>query len=228
MKKIQLFLFVVIMLCFSLKGFSQKGNYRITNGIGLMGTLTKFDISTNNFITEQQNGFLVGASATVDIPYKWYNISYSMQLSENNMGISARPTLAENNLIDFITYRMFAAQFVLMSHIKIVKNDVTFDLGPMLQYNGRLEPKDKSKETFYINNYNNLLAKDISNISNFNFNGVVGASAGYKYVKLRAQYIYSFTNILKKLNTQNLDTTGGPSSFKGNLNILVLGALISF
>ena len=72
------------------------------------------------------------------------------------------------------------------------------------------------------------MAEDISNISQFNFNGVVGASVGIKNFKLKAQYIYGFTNILNKLNSENLDTSGGNTKFKGNQTMLVLGAVVMF
>ena len=98
----------------------------------------------------------------------------------------------------------------------------------MLQYNGKLELKDRTQEGYYVNNYSNLTTQDITNISQFNLNGAVGASVGVRNFKLKAQYIYGFTNILKKLENQNLDTSGGDSRFKGNQNMLVLGAIVSF
>ncbi|MBU3820624.1 hypothetical protein KO566_01015 [Flavobacteriaceae bacterium XHP0103] len=220
-------LLVVILLCFVTKSFSQRGNYRITNGIGVFGGITKFDIATDNFVTNQGNGFLGGFSATVDIPFKWYNISYDIQLSENNVGILARPSIASTTN-EFIDYKVFAAQIALLAHIKIIETYLTIDVGPMLQYNGKMELKDKSKEGYFINNYTNLTSGDISNISQFNFDGAIGASAGFKNFKLKAQYIYGFTNILKKLEKQDIDTTGGDSRFKGNQNMLVLGAMILF
>jgi len=221
------FLLVAILLCFVTKSFSQRGNYHITNGVSLQGAITKFDISTDNFVTSEGDGFLGGMIATVDIPFKWYNISFGMQLSESPISISARPTqlIAAD---EFIEYKMFAAQIALLGHIKVIKTYFTIDAGPMLQYNGKLELKDKAKEGYFINNYDNLSALDIQNISQFNFNGAIGASAGFKYLMLKAQYIYGFTNILRKLENQNLDTTGGDARFKGNQNMLVLGAVISF
>lgn len=218
---------VVIFTCFVTKSFSQKRNYRITNGIGILAGITKLDITTDNFTTKQGDGFLGGLNATVDIPLKWYNISFGMQLSESNFGISGRPTTNSTSQ-EFIDYKLFAAQVALLVHVKVLPDIFTIDLGPMLQYNGNLELKEKSQESHYINNYDNLLAGDISNISQFNINGAIGASLGYKFIKLKAQYIYGFTNILKKLNTESLDTSGGNSSFTGNQNMLVLGALISF
>ncbi|NMH89658.1 hypothetical protein [Flavivirga algicola] len=231
MKK-QLILLVAITTCFVTTGFAQKGNYRISNGIGINGAITKFNISTNNFTTEQGDGFLGGLSATVDIPHRWYHVSYGMQLSESNIKVFGRPTNTILNNADIeasiIEYKMLAAQLAFLGHIKIIPNHVTIDLGPMLQYNSKLELKDKAQEGYFINNYANLTADAITDISQFNVNGAIGASVGIRNVKLKAQYIYGFTNILKNLEKKNLDTTGSNARFKGNQTMLVLGAIFSF
>ena len=227
MKYNRLFLLVVICICFVTKSFSQKGNYRIQNGFGITGGITKFDITTDNFITKQSDGFIGGMSATVDIPLRWYNVSFGMQLSENNIEISGRPTQLSAQE-EFIKYKMFAAQVAMLLHVKVIPNHFTIDVGPMLQYNGKLEFKDKAQKGYYVNNYTNLPAEDIINISQFNLNGAVGASLGINNFKLKAQYIYGVTNILKKLESQSLDSTGGNSRFKGNQNMLVLGVIASF
>lgn len=227
MKKLQHILLVVILLCFVTKSFAQRENYRITNGISITGAITKFDIVTDNFNTKQGDGFLGGLSATVDIPHRWYDVSFGMQLSESAIGISARPLTAVENS-EFIDYKLFAAQVAFLMHIKVIPYYFTIDLGPMLQYNSKLELKDKDKENYFVDNYANLTAEDITDISQFNFNGTIGVSLGFKFFKLKAQYIYGFTNILNKLEKQNLDTTGGDARFKGNQNMLVLGATVSF
>ena len=73
-----------------------------------------------------------------------------------------------------------------------------------------------------------LSATDIGNISQFNLNGAVGITAGFKFLKLRAHYIYGATNILKKLESEDIDTSGGDSRFKGNMSMLLFGAMVSF
>lgn len=227
MKINKLILLVALTLGFVTSGYAQKGNYRITNGFSVFGGITKFDIATDNFTTAQGDGFLGGISATVDIPVRWYNVSFGMQLSESNIDILGRPALVSTES-EFVNYKMFAAQVAMLLNIKAIKNHFTIDVGPMLQYNGKLEFKNKDQEGYYINNYTNLTAEDITNISQFNLNGVVGASLGIRNFKLRAQYIYGFTNILNKLENENLDTTGGDARFKGNQSMLVLGAMVSF
>ncbi|MEC3906266.1 hypothetical protein VOI54_04510 [Tamlana sp. 2201CG12-4] len=225
MKNKQLYLLVVIISCFVTKSFSQR--YKIQNGFGISGGITQFNIETNNFTTKSSNGFMGGLSATVDIPVRWYNISFGMQLSESPIEILGRPTAISNEEV-YLKYKMFAAQAAMLLHIKAIPQHVTIDVGPMLQYNSKLEFKDKGQEGFYVNRYDNLTAKDITDISQFNFNGVVGASVGIKNFKLKAQYIYGFTNILKRLENKELDTTGGSARFKGNQTMLVFGGMVSF
>ncbi|TBN04047.1 hypothetical protein EYD45_08530 [Hyunsoonleella flava] len=220
-------LLVAVALCFVTTHHAQKGRYPITNGFSVFGGITKFDITTDNFVTSQGDGFLGGISATVDIPLRWYNVSFGMQLSESNIDILGRPSLISTEN-EFINYKMFAAQVAMLMHIKVIPNHFTIDAGPMLQYNGKLEFKNRDQEGYYINNYANLTAEDITNISQFNFNGAVGASLGIRNFKLKAQYIYGFTNILNKLENEGLDTTGGDARFKGNQSMLVLGAMVSF
>ena len=164
-------------------------------------------------------------SASVDIPHRWYNVSYNIQLSENNIEIKAAPL---GSLIDeYVEYKMFTAQISFLFHIKLISNNLTLDVGPMLQYNGELELKDNSKEGYIIANYDTLLTEDIREISNFNANGAVGLSLRVRRLMLRAQYIYGFTNILGGLNDQNLNT-GNNGKFKGNQSLLAFTAMILF
>lgn len=227
MKSNRLFLLVAITLCFVTKNFAQRGNVRITNSIGILGGITQFDITTDNFTTKSSQGFLGGTAAIVDIPHRWYNMSFGLQLSENHIEILGRPSLISTEET-FIDYKMFAAQLSLLMHIKIIPRHFTIDLGPMLQYNGNLEFNDKSEDGYYIANYTNLSATDITTISRFNFNGAVGASLGFNHFKLKAQYIYGFTNILNKLENSSLEAIGGDSRFEGNQSMLVFGAVVEF
>ena len=227
MKFIRPLLLVAITLCFVTKSFSQRGNIRITNSINIGGGITQFNIDTDNFETKSAQGFLAGTAAIVDLPHKFYNMSFGLQLSENHIEILGRPSLISPEEA-YIDYKIFAAQLSLLMHIKIIPKHFTLDIGPMLQYNGNLEFNDKSENDYYIANYTNLSATDITTISRFNFNGAVGASLGFNHFKLKAQYIYGFTNILNKLEASNLDSIGGDTRFEGNQSMLVFGAIVEF
>src|SRR5690606_35870416 len=199
MQKRQLIILVALCIGFVTVSFGQHKTYKIKNGFGIYGGITQYDILTDNFNTKKGNGWQVGASATVDIPNKWYNVSYTIQISENNVGIGARPLLS-SPVEEFVDYKIVTAQIALMMHVKLIQSFLTIDLGPMIQYNGDMEIDDEANENYIISNYNNLLAKDLKDITNFNVDGAIGASAGFGFFRLKAQYIYGFTNMLNKLN----------------------------
>ena len=226
MKKTTNFLLVVIITIFVTTLNAQHRRYAITNGIALQGGVTQFDIITDNFITQKNSGWLGGLSATLDLPNKWYNLSYNLQLSESNVDISASPIISGSP--ELVEYKLMMAQASLIMHIKLIGPNITLDAGPMIQYNGQLELKDENKENHIITGYQALRAGDISDISKFNINSSLGLSAGFGNFKLRGQYIYGFTNILNKLNKQDLNSGSNSNKFKGNLSLLVFTAMITF
>lgn len=228
MQNKKLTLLVVLFIGFVTLVQAQHKSYNIVNGFGIQGGITQFDIITNNFETKSGTGWMGGMSATVDIPHRWYNVSYSIQFSENNIDIfgKANNTITTDEPIEF---KMYTAQVALLAHIKLIGSNLTLDAGPMLQYNSELELKNKDQSDYIITNYNNLIADDIKSINQFNFDGAVGITAGFDSFKVKAQYIYGFTNALNKLNNKNLDTTGSnESSFKGNQSILAFSAMFTF
>jgi hypothetical protein len=224
MKKLKYILLVVISIAFVTVSNAQHKRYTIKNGFALGGGLTQFDIITDNFETKAGNGWLIHASATADIPHKWYNISYGMQLSENNIEISGLQFDEDVFVEKQLEYKLFAAQLSMLLHAKVIKNLLTIDFGPMLQYNGKLELQDATDNLLVRVNEEAFNAVELENISQFNVNGAIGATLGFQFIKLRAQYIYGFTNTLNKLNDKDLTT----EKFKGNQSMLTFAALITF
>lgn len=222
-----LVLLVAFIVGFVTIGFSQHRTYDIKNGIGITGGITQFDIKTDNFTTKSSTGWVGGLSTAVDLPHKWFNVGFGMQMSENNLEISGRITddVAGDEMIKF---KLMAVQLGLTFHIKIIEDNFTIDIGPQLQYNSKLQLKNDSQEDYFINGYNAVTAKEIIDISQFNVNGLIGASAGIGVFKLKAQYIYGFTNILNKLNEKNLNIGNPTDKFMGNQSMMVLAAMFSF
>lgn len=216
---------LIVAICMAFATISHAQRYAIKNGIGLQGGITQFDIVTDNFKTKSNSGFLGGMSASVDLPHKWYEVSYNIQLSENNIDILAEtPATARE---EYVEYKMMTAQISFLFHIKLIKDNLTLDLGPMFQYNSELEMKDDSKEGYIVTNYENLFTEDISDISKFNVNGAIGLSTGVNAFQVRAQYIYGFTNILGKLNDNDFNLNNA-DRFEGNQTLLVLSAILTF
>ncbi|MFK7781571.1 hypothetical protein [Psychroserpens sp.] len=239
MQKKQFIVLVVFCIAFVTISNAQHKRYKIKNGIGLIGGLTQYDITTDNFKTTSGSGFMGGMIATVDIPHKWFTVSYGLQLSQNSIEIEGR-SLATPLQTEMIEYDIMAVQLAFMLHVKLLSDNITLDIGPQLQYNGNLELKDSNQEDFLIDNYlsngfdavvagyDNLTAKDISNVSPFNVNGVVGASAGIGNFKIRATYSYGFTNILNKLNDEDLNLPPSSEKFEGNQTMLAFSLMITF
>ncbi len=218
---------VVFCIGFVTTTYSQHQTYLIKNGFGVTAGISQYDIITDNFDTKQGQGWVGGLSATVDIPHKPYAISYGMQLSENYLEISGR-ALQNVPEIEMIEFKLMTVQIGFTYRINILSDNLTVDLGPQLQYNGKLELKEDTQESYYINGYDNITAEDITNISQFNVNGMAGISAGIGIFRVKAQYIYGFLNILDKLNDKNLNTGNTTGSFKGNQSMMVFAAMFSF
>ena len=228
MQKKQFILLVVFSIAFVTISSAQHKRYTIKNGIGIIGGLTQYDITTNNFTTKRGSGFIGGMIATVDIPQKWFTVSYGLQFSQNSIEIEGRSS-ATSLQVEQLEYDLMAIQLGFTLHVKLISDYITFDVGPQLQYNGQLDLKSSSQEEFFINGYDGLLAEDIKDISPFNVNGVVGASAGIGNFKLRATYSYGFTNIFRKLNSDDdLITTPSSEKFKGNQTMLAFALMITF
>ena len=113
MKK-QLNLLVVILLLFVTNTFAQRPNYNIRNLIGLHGGITQFDIITDNFTTEKQNGFIAGLTGIVNVPHKWYDVSYGIQFSQNNLDILGGVTDVDGD--ESLEYKLSAVQLALFMH----------------------------------------------------------------------------------------------------------------
>ena len=188
MKNKQLTLLVALSILFVTVSQAQHKNFTIKNGFGIGGGVSIFNIKTDNFVTTKGNGFVVALAATVDIPNRWYNVSYGMQVSENTFEISGRMTddVAGDEQIE---YKLMAAQLGLLFHAKIIGNNLTIDAGPQLQFNNDLDFKNSQQEDYYINGYDDLAATDIVEMSKFNINGVIGATAGFGPLRVRAQYL---------------------------------------
>ena len=150
-------------------------------------------------------------------------MSYGIQFTENNLGIAGTTSNAGGSDV-MLEYKLSAAQLALLMHAKIVGYNFMIDFGPVIQANGFLDLKDDAQEEYYISGINNLQAKQLRDISKFNVNGAIGATAGFKNFRVRVQYQYGLTNVLKKLN----DLEGIDVDFKGNQSQVILGAMVLF
>ena len=225
MQKHNYILLVVFTICFVTLSFSQHRRYAIKNGIGIQGGLTQFDILTDNFSTEKSNGWIGGLNATVDLPHKWYTVSYGMMLSESNIEIYGIESIVSSTFKP-MDYKLMAVQVGFTLHIKLIDQNFMLELGPQIQYNSKLVLKNETFENYLVSGFDEITAKDIEDISQFNANGVLGASIWFGSFRFRAQYIYGLTNILNKLNDKGFSSNLG-EEFKGNQSMLAFTVMIT-
>jgi hypothetical protein len=204
------FCFIALFVFCSSLGFAQY-NYRDSNRIGLSFGINQFTLNTKNFQTKPGSGWNGGLSVRGNFYNNW-DMVYSMQFSENNFLVNTTTgTISED-----INYKLSSAQIALMASYKIVENHLSFELGPLLQFNSKLKT-DLATENNTITG-TSILAKDITSISGFNFYPIVGITAGFKHFRAHISYQYGINNMLGSLNNSELGVhlKGNPSILKAN------------
>jgi hypothetical protein len=199
--------FVMGFTFISMAGFAQY-HYRDANRIGISFGVNQFTLNTNNFETKPGTGWNGGLSMRGNYYDDW-DMVYAMQFSENNFSVATNSGF----ITEDTNYKLSSAQISLMLSYKIVENHLSIEFGALVQINGKLNV-EKGKENNIISG-TTLLAKDIVDISQFNFYPVIGITAGVRHVRLNVSYQYGVNNMLGNLNNKNLGY-----SFKGNPGIL--------
>jgi hypothetical protein len=208
MKKI---CFTAAFIFISMAGFAQY-EYRDSNRIGISIGINQFTLNTNNFQTKPETGWNAGLSMRGNFYNKW-DMVYAMQFSENNFTVATNSGFIKEDT----NYKLASAQISLLLSYKIVENHLSLEFGPMVQINGKLDI-DKDKANNVISG-TTLLAKDIVDISRFNFYPVIGITSGFRHFRLNFSYQYGVNNMLGNLNNKNLgvDFKGNPGILNGNL-----------
>ena len=205
--------FASIFMFISVAVFGQY-EYRDSNRIGISFGVNQFTLNTNDFQTKPGTGWNGGLSMRGNFYNNW-DMVYAIQFSENNFSV----TTNSGFITEDTNYKLPSAQISLMLSYRIVENHLSFEFGPLVQVNGKLK-LDFSDENNIITG-TTLLAKDIVDISTFNFFPVIGITAGVRHVRLNISYQYGINNMLGNLNNKNLgvDFKGNPGILNGNLII---------
>jgi hypothetical protein len=211
MRKITLTLFFIFI---SITAFSQY-KYRDSNRIGISFGVNQFTLNTDNFQTKPDLGWNAGLSMRGNFYNNW-DMVYNIQFSENNFSVATNTlTLAQED----VNYKLASAQVSLQVSYKLVENHLSIEFGPIVQVNGKLNI-DNTDENNVISG-TTLLAKDIREISNFNFYPTVGITFGVRHLRANVSYQYGVNNMLENLNNKNLGVNfkGNPGILNGNLII---------
>ena len=205
MKKIGL---TIVFILISIVGFAQY-NYRDANRIGISFGVNQFTLNTNNFHTTPDVGWNAGLSVRGNFYNNW-DMVYALQFSENNFTVATKSFFLAN---EEVNYKLPSAQISLQLSYKLIENHLRVEFGPLVQVNGKFKI-DVENENNVISG-TTLLAKDIVDISKFNFYPTVGITAGVRHFRVNVSYQYGLNNMLGNLNTNNLGV-----NFKGNPGII--------
>ncbi|SHM87926.1 outer membrane beta-barrel protein [Flavobacterium xinjiangense] len=205
MKKIG---FTTVFILISMVAFAQY-NYRDANRIGITFGVNQFTLNTNNFQTKPGSGWNGGLSVRGNFYNDW-DMVYALQFSENNFTVATKSFFLAN---EEVNYKLPSAQISLQLSYKLIENHLSVEFGPLVQVNGKFKI-DSNKENNNISG-TTLLAKDIVDISKFNFYPTVGITAGVRHFRVNVSYQYGLNNMLGNLNTKNLGV-----NFKGNPGII--------
>lgn len=187
--------------------FAQYG-YRDSNRIGISFGVNQFTLNTTNFQTKPGTGWNAGLSMRGNF-YDYWDMVYAMQFSENNFTTDTKRGVFSEDT----NYKLPSAQLSLMLSYKIVENHLSVEFGPVVQVNGKLKVESGSENNTISGTL--LSAKDIVDISQFNFYPAMGITAGVRDFRLNVSYQYGINNMLGNLNNKNLG-----ANFKGNPGIL--------
>lgn len=200
--------FTCFFLLISLLGFSQY-EYRDSNRIGIFFGVNQYTLDTKNFDAKPESGWNAGLSIRGNFYNNW-DMVYAIQFSENNFSVATKNGVLLN---EDVNYALPSAQIALQLSYKIVPNHLSVEFGPLIQLNGKLK-LDTENENNIISG-TTLFAKDIQDISKFNFYPTAGITFGIKHLRLNVSYQYGLLNTLGNLNSKNIGT-----NFKGNSSMV--------
>ena len=216
--------FVTISVLFFQQAIAQR-NYEEYNRLGINAGLALFDINTDHLNTRQGTGFMAGFTTRGSFRNN-FDLIYGLNFYNAEVEIFARDLGGVSGALDnqYVPYSIQSVQLNFLASYNIVKHHLSLEFGPILNVNGKMKLKSERYESYIIDGYNALLAKDIQDISKINFHLMGGITAGLENFRISGHYQYGVTNMLKKLNEQGLEN----KDFEGHSSTIVIAAIIYF
>lgn len=209
MKKAVLISIIVLISC----TVSAQYGYRDSNRIGITIGVNQFSLNTKNFQTKSELGWNGGLSVRGNFYNDW-DMVYSIQFSENNFSVATKNLILMN---EEVRYKLPSAQIALQLSYILIEDHLSVELGPIVQVNGKFKIDSNNENNIIAGT--TLLAKDIVDISKFNFYPTVGITAGAKHFRVNVSYQYGVNNMLANLNSKNLgyNFNGNPGIVNANI-----------
>ena len=211
---------VIFSLFFFQQTFAQR-NYDGYNFLVVQGGITFFDIQTDDLVTQQQEGFVAGFTSRGAFRNN-FDLIYGISFQSASVGVQGMDPLGTDT--QNINYTIQGAQINFLGSYNIVKKHLSIEFGPVFDINGKMKLDQDEYEDYILTGYNTLTAKNIQEISRLNVRLAGGITAGLEHFRISAQYQYGITNMLGKLNDENLEN----DDFKGNSSTIILMGVIYF
>lgn len=210
-------LILIAAILLGISGYAQRSK-TIYNRIGLQGIYAQSNLQTNSFTTLKSDGFLAGLS-TRGAFYNNFDLIYGVDFIQTGIEIQGRE--------ETLAYTLSGAQVKLLASYLIAGEHLSIEFGPILQVNGALKLDDQNQENQFVEGYTLLQAGDLEEITRVNGVVTAGITGGLEWVRLTAAYQYGFTNILNRLNAEDLQLKDpAATNFKGNLGLITAGIII--
>ena len=215
----RLSLIFVTLFIFSIQQSFAQRNYDAYNRMGAQAGFVLFDITTDDFIATQGEGFGGGFTSRGSFRNQ-FDLIYGI----NFMGSSFSIEGTDGTTLQNIDFSIQGVQLQFLGSYNIVKHHLSLEFGPILNVTGKMKVKRDAQSDYLITGYNELKASDLENISPINFRVMGGLTAGIEDFRATAQYQYGVTNMLNRLNDQGLEK----NDFEGNSGTILLGAVFYF
>ena len=205
--------------------FNTQAQREIWDGqytrLGLQFGANYFNIATNDLPVTPKVSWTAGFTTRASF-YEDFQFIYGINFYDFQLGIGGREKIELTSRSQDIEYNMIGVQGSFLGSYKIYGHHLSIEAGPVLQVNGRLEPR-QDKELWYVADYN-IQAIEIEKVSAFNVNLAIGVSGGFEKVKFWLQYQYGLNNIFKGLEDEGLqDKDVGFTNPEGNMSMVATG-----
>lgn len=221
-KKFYLILPIFLLsFCLQAQRYGGRDSY---NKLGIQAGITYGGIETDNFTTTKTTGFMGGLTTRANV-YNNFIVVYGVNFYSINTGILAHTVTS--NVLKNIDFKTTGVQLNLFAGHKLIKENLSIEVGPILQINSKWEVDNQFKN-YLVEDYN-ITAEDLEEVNRINLNVAANVSMGVRNVKLWLQYQYGVTNFLNALNDSGLENKDSrAANLEGHLGMATAGVVYYF
>ena len=215
---------LVLITLVSFSAHAQRGWEGSYNRLGIQAGVNHFNIITDDFDVTAKTSWTAGFTTRSSF-YNDFQFVYGISFYDFNVDIAGREKIELSSNSKAIPFNMIGVQGYFFGSYKLFGHHLSLEAGPVLQVNGRLEPR-QDRELYYVGSYD-IQGVDMKKVSPFNVNAAIGASGGFETLKFWLVYQYGINNMLGKLNKQDLEQKDpSVSSLQGRMSMISGGIVV--